>query len=35
MASSSADPVMFIAGIYPTGRKVYYAVDLSTADGNE
>lgn len=29
MASSDTDKVMFITGIYPTGRKVYYAVDLS------
>lgn len=27
--SSDADHVMFITGIYPTGKKVYYAVDLS------
>ena len=25
----SSDRVMFITGIYPTGKKVYYAVDLS------
>lgn len=25
----SSDRVMFISGIYPTGKKVYYAVDLS------
>lgn len=31
MASGDSDKVMFITGIYPTGRKVYYAVDL----GNE
>ena len=29
MKGSDADKVMFITGIYPTGRKVYYAVDLS------
>ena len=29
MKSSDADKVMFITGIYPTGRKVYYAVDLA------
>ncbi len=29
MNSSDSDKVMFITGIYPTGRKVYYAVDLS------
>ena len=23
------DKVMFITGIYPTGRKVYYAVDIA------
>ena len=29
MKSNDADKVMFITGIYPTGRKVYYAVDLA------
>lgn len=29
MKGDDADKVMFITGIYPTGRKVYYAVDLS------
>ncbi len=29
MKSDEADKVMFITGIYPTGRKVYYAVDLA------
>lgn len=29
MKSSDSDKVMFITGIYPTGRKVYYAVDLA------
>lgn len=29
MQGSDGDKVMFITGIYPTGRKVYYAVDLS------
>lgn len=29
MQSNDSDKVMFITGIYPTGRKVYYAVDLS------
>jgi len=29
MRSSDSDKVMFITGIYPTGKKVYYAVDLS------
>jgi len=28
MTSGDTDKVMFITGIYPTGRKVYYAVDL-------
>lgn len=28
---NSADKVMFITGIYPTGRRDYYAVDLSDA----
>ena len=27
--SASDDKVLFISGIYPTGRKTYYAVDLS------
>lgn len=27
--SNDSDKVMFITGIYPTGKKVYYAVDLS------
>lgn len=29
MKSDSNDRVMFITGIYPTGKKYYYAVDLS------
>lgn len=29
MKGAESDKVMFITGIYPTGRKVYYAVDLS------
>ena len=29
MRSSDSDKVMFITGLYPTGRKVYYAVDLA------
>ena len=29
---SSDDHVMFISGIYPTGRKYYYAVDLSESN---
>lgn len=29
MDSSESDKVMFITGIYPTCRKVYYAVDLA------
>ena len=29
MESSDSDKVMFITGIYPPGRKVYYAVDLA------
>lgn len=32
MSSGEPDKVMFITGIYPTGRKVYYAVDLSTTE---
>lgn len=28
-SSSEYDKVMFITGIYPTGKKVYYAVDLA------
>ncbi len=29
MKSEDYDKVMFITGVYPTGKKVYYAVDLS------
>ncbi len=29
MKSRDTDKVMFIVGVYPTGRKVYYAVDLA------
>ena len=29
MKSTDADKVMFITGIYPTGAKIYYAVDLA------
>ncbi len=29
MRSNDSDKVMFITGFYPTGKKVYYAVDLS------
>lgn len=29
MQSNDSDKVMFITGIYPTGRRVYYAVDLN------
>ena len=29
MRSGDTDKVMFITGFYPTGKKVYYAVDLS------
>ncbi len=29
MKSDGGDKVMFITGIYPTGKKVYYAVDLA------
>ena len=32
MRSSDSDKVMFITGFYPTGKKVYYAVDLSDED---
>ena len=28
-ASGSSDPVLFIAGVYPSGRRAYYSVDLS------
>ena len=27
--SDEYDKVMFITGVYPTGKKVYYAVDLA------
>lgn len=29
MRDTQSDKVMFITGMYPTGKKVYYAVDLS------
>lgn len=29
MKSADADQVMFIIGMYPTGKKMYYAVDLA------
>ncbi|MDE7120072.1 MAG: PDZ domain-containing protein, partial [Muribaculaceae bacterium] len=29
MKGGDSDKVMFITGLYPTGRKVYYAVDLN------
>ncbi len=29
MSDNSSDKVMFITGLYPTGKKVYYAVDLA------
>ncbi len=29
MKSQSTDKAMFIVGVYPTGKKVYYAVDLA------
>ncbi len=32
MRSGDSDKVMFITGFYPTGKKVYYAVDLSDDD---
>ena len=32
MRSGESDKVMFITGFYPTGKKVYYAVDLSDDD---
>lgn len=35
MAAGSSDRVMFISGIYPTGRKVYYAVDLNSSQTDE
>jgi len=35
MRSSDSDKVMFITGFYPTGKKVYYAVDLSDEDEDE
>ena len=32
MKSGDGDKVMFITGLYPTGKKQYYAVDLSQAE---
>lgn len=29
MKSEEYDHVMFITGLYPTGKKMYYAVDLA------
>ena len=29
ISSNEQDKVMFITGIYPSGKKVYYAVDLN------
>lgn len=29
MQSSDSDKVMFVTGLYPTGKRAYYAVDLS------
>jgi S1-C subfamily serine protease len=29
MRDTDSDKVMFITGLYPTGKKVYYAVDLT------
>lgn len=29
MRDNDSDKVMFITGMYPTGKKVYYAVDLT------
>ena len=28
-ASTSKEPVLYIQGIYPTGKKKYFAVDLN------
>lgn len=32
MRDNNSDKVMFITGLYPTGKKVYYAVDLAQED---
>ena len=32
MRAADVDKVMFVTGLYPTGKKVYYAVDLSDDD---
>ena len=29
LKSNDSDQVMFITGFYPTGKKMYYAVDLA------
>ena len=29
-ASTSSDPVLYIKGIYPTGKKAYFVVELSS-----
>lgn len=28
-AANSTDPVLFISGVYPSGRRAYYSIDLS------
>lgn len=32
MKSDTDDKVMFVTGLYPTGKKMYYAVDLSSEE---
>ena len=34
-ALGASDKVMFITGLYPTGKKVYYAVDISDIEEDE
>ncbi len=29
MKSDGYDKVLFISGLYPTGKKMYYAVDIA------
>jgi serine protease Do len=33
-ASQSPDQVLFLTGVYPSGKKGYFAVDLSTNGDN-
>jgi serine protease Do len=34
-ASQNSDQVLFLTGVYPSGKKGYFAIDLSTSDSNK